>query len=41
MEKFKQKLIILVVVLWIIFPDLVPGPVDDILLAICALSLND
>ena len=38
MEQFKQKLFILIVVMWIIFPDLIPGPIDDILLAVLAIS---
>ena len=38
MEQFKQKIIILLVVMWIIFPDLIPGPIDDILLAVFAIG---
>ena len=38
MDNFKQKLIIFLVVMWIAFPDLIPGPIDDILLAVWAFS---
>ncbi len=41
MEKFKQRLIIMVVVLWVIFPDFIPGPIDDILMVLWALDAND
>lgn len=36
MDKSKRLILIILAAIWIVFPDLIPGPIDDLIITVFA-----